>query len=177
MPKDISVVDTRGNKLAPTYTKRAKQLVKAKRANWINRSTICILENKKEIKDMENQYQPNGPQPMGYEIEKRWETPHGFEEFEIDEISDQYLFNNAKKVIKERHRLISHLVTYIMINIMLFLISVYNGEPWFIFVAFPWGIGLILHFLSFHYKSNPHAVVREYEKQKRALRGRDFNRF
>lgn len=42
MPKNIAVVDEKGNEYEATYPKRAKGLVKKGRARFINESTICL---------------------------------------------------------------------------------------------------------------------------------------
>ncbi|MGZ5286460.1 MAG: 2TM domain-containing protein [Flavisolibacter sp.] len=63
----------------------------------------------------------------------------------------------------------SHLATYIVINIFLWLLWYFTGAdrndsgiPWPAWSTFGWGIGLVFHFIGTYLRSN--GVEKEYEK-------------
>ncbi|MBE6011987.1 2TM domain-containing protein [Anaeropeptidivorans aminofermentans] len=159
MNKEILVVDKLGNSLAPTYLKRARQLVKSGRAAWSDYNTICIFDEEKERNPMEDN-NTNGPR--AYEVAEPYE--------DTSTLSDEALYKRAQKIVRARRAFINHLVAYVIINLMLMIMSFADGEMWFLFVALPWGIGLISHFLDYKYKCDPSAVEKEFQKQKEYMR-------
>ncbi|KQC05477.1 MAG: hypothetical protein APR53_02255 [Methanoculleus sp. SDB] len=68
---------------------------------------------------------------------------------------DEELRRIARKSAEEKAGFYTHLGVYIGVN--LFLIAIWwvtggpNSFPWFIFILFGWGIGLVAHFFGvFH---------------------------
>lgn len=158
MNKEILVVDKLGNSLAPTYLKRARQLVKSGRAAWNDYNTICIFDEEKERSSMTE----NSNGPRAYEVAEPSE--------DTINLSDEVLYKRAEKIVKSRRALLNHAVVYIIINSMFMVMSFGDGEFWFLFIALPWGIGLVSQFLDYKYKSDPGAVEREFQKQKDYVR-------
>ena len=91
----------------------------------------------------------------------------------VRQMSEDEIYEEAKKRVEEKKGFYSHLVAYVIVNIMLVLIwwfAAGGGFPWFIFVIGGWGIGLIFHFLGvfvFEGKSSRTAIEKEMEKIRR----------
>ena len=85
-------------------------------------------------------------------------------------MSEDQIYEQAKKRVEEKKGFFIHLTVYIVVNIVLVLIWVFaigGGFPWFIFVLGGWGIGLLFHFLGifvFEKKSDKAAIEKEEEK-------------
>lgn len=58
-----------------------------------------------------------------------------------------------------------HFTAYALVNLLIFSLNVFYtpGVVWFIFVLFPWGIGVVAHFLGAYYL----APIRAREKELR----------
>ena len=88
-------------------------------------------------------------------------------------MSEEQIYEQAKKRVEEKRGFFVHLTVYILVNIMLVLIWRFangGGFPWFIFPLGGWGIGIIIHFLNvfvFGRKSNSAAIEKEAEKIRR----------
>lgn len=63
---------------------------------------------------------------------------------------DKDNYNRAKKRLKDVKEFYSHLIVYVVINLMLFIINLVftRGIWWFWFPLIFWGIGLLFHFLG-----------------------------
>lgn len=97
-----------------------------------------------------------------------------------NEYSDEELVKIAKKRIRLKRSLYSHIATYVVVNA--FLIFVYfitressdHDTPWFVWVLTFWGIGLILDIINtvqnLRLTYNYGAVNKEVEKLKRSLK-------
>ena len=91
-------------------------------------------------------------------------------------MSDEEIYEQAKKTVEAKKGFYVHLTVYILVNILLVLIWAFAGErgfPWFIYPLAGWGIGLLFHFLGvfvFEGKSNQAAIEREAEKLRRQQR-------
>ena len=60
-------------------------------------------------------------------------------------------YQRAKKRVEELKGFYGHLTAYIIVNVFLFviyLLTTPGGFPWFLFVTFFWGIGLVSHALT-----------------------------
>ena len=92
------------------------------------------------------------------------------------QLSEEQIYEQAKKRVEEKKGFFIHLTVYIIVNIMLVLIWAFatgGGFPWFIFALGGWGIGILLHFLGvfvFGQKSDKAAVEKEAEKIRREQR-------
>ena len=91
-------------------------------------------------------------------------------------MSEEQIYELAKKRVEEKRGFFTHLAVYIVINIMLVLIWAFasgGGFPWFIFPLCGWGIGLIIHFFNtfvFGIKSDMAAIEKEAEKIRKEQR-------
>ena len=90
-----------------------------------------------------------------------------------DKMSEEQIYELAKKRVEEKRGFFSHLAAYVIVNIMLVLIWAFaagGGFPWFVFPLGGWGIGIIFHFLGvfvFGRKSDRAAIEKEAEKIRR----------
>ena len=88
-------------------------------------------------------------------------------------MSEEQIYELAKKRVEEKRGFFTHLAVYILVNIMLVLIWRFangGGFPWFIFPLGGWGIGLIIHFLNvfaFGGKSDRGAIEKEAARIRR----------
>jgi len=91
-------------------------------------------------------------------------------------MSEEQIYEQAKKRVEEKKGFFIHFTVYIVVNIMLVLIWAFaagGGFPWFIFPLGGWGIGILFHFLGvfvFGRKSDRAAIEKEAEKIKREQR-------
>ena len=91
-------------------------------------------------------------------------------------MSEEQIYELAKKRVEEKRGFFVHLTVYILVNIMLVLIwrfAAGGGFPWFIFPLCGWGIGIIIHFLNtfvFGGKLDTAAIEKEAEKIRREQR-------
>lgn len=65
-------------------------------------------------------------------------------------MNEDEVYKQAKKNVDEKVDFLQHLVIYVLINIMLIVINLLTspGYLWFIWVAFFWGIGLVVQGVS-----------------------------
>jgi len=66
-------------------------------------------------------------------------------------MTEEQIYELAKKRVEEKRGFFSHLAAYVVVNIGLFLIwyfTPHGGVPWFLFPLGGWGIGLVFHFLG-----------------------------
>lgn len=87
------------------------------------------------------------------------------------EMSEEQIYEEAKKRVEAKKGFYTHLVVYIVVNIILVLIWAFvagRGFPWFIFPIGGWGIAIIIHGISvLGGKSDRAAIAKEVEKIKR----------
>jgi hypothetical protein len=90
-----------------------------------------------------------------------------------EQMSEDKVYEQAKKRVQARKEFFIHLAVYIVVNIMLVLIWAFaagRGFPWFIFPLGGWGIGLLSHGLRvfvFEGRSDKAAIEKEAEKIRR----------
>jgi hypothetical protein len=90
-----------------------------------------------------------------------------------EQMSEDKIYEQAKKRVQARKEFFIHLAVYIVVNIMLVLIWAFaagGGYPWFLFPLGGWGIGLLSHGLRvfvFEGKSDKAAIEKEAEKIRR----------
>jgi len=89
-------------------------------------------------------------------------------------LSEEQIYEQAKKRVEARQGFFFHLAAYIVVNIMLVLIWLFasgGGYPWFIFPLAGWGTGLLFHALGvFVFLQDKAAVEKEAEKIRRQQR-------
>lgn len=84
-------------------------------------------------------------------------------------ISEQELYNLAFRRVKAKREFYSHLIIYIVINIVLAVINyITGGFPWVLFVILGWGIGVLSHGIQLYVmlNSDKDAVYKEMQKLK-----------
>jgi hypothetical protein len=90
-----------------------------------------------------------------------------------EQMSEDKVYEKAKKRVQARREFFIHLAVYIVVNIMLVLIWAFaagRGYPWFVWPLGGWGIGLLSHGLRvfvFEGKSDKAAIEKEAEKIRR----------
>ncbi|MFC2056826.1 2TM domain-containing protein [Chloroflexota bacterium] len=88
-------------------------------------------------------------------------------------LSEEEIYEEAKKRVKEKEGFYVHLALYICVNVFIIILWAFatdGGFPWFIFVLFGWGIGLVFHFLEVFVlkgKLSGNAIEKEAEKIRR----------
>ena len=86
------------------------------------------------------------------------------------QMSEEQIYEEAKKRIEARRGFYSHLAAYVIVNVMLILIWAFVSDdafPWFIFPLVGWGIGILFHFLGvfvFEGKSRREAIEKEMDR-------------
>ena len=76
-------------------------------------------------------------------------------------------YQRAKDRVEDLKKFYSHLLTYIVVNIFLAAINYYSNQweyPWFLWVTFGWGIGLVFDALK-AYQINP-MFNKDWEERK-----------
>lgn len=84
-------------------------------------------------------------------------------------MTEEEIYEEAKKRVKEKKDLYTHIAVYICVNAFLIIIWAVTsgGFPWFVFPLGGWGIGLVFHILSvlvWHGKYDRAAIEKEAEK-------------
>ena len=90
-------------------------------------------------------------------------------------LSDQELYEKARRRVEAKKSFFIHLSVYIIVNILIFIIWFVTGAgyPWFIFPLAGWGVGLLFHALGvFAWAENTEWEHREVEKEVERLRKR-----
>jgi len=89
------------------------------------------------------------------------------------QLPEDEIYEEAKKRVKAKRDFYGHLVFYVAVNIICFLVWVLGdrGYPWFLWVLGPWGILIVLpHYLRvfvFAGKSDKRAIEKEVERIRR----------
>ena len=89
-------------------------------------------------------------------------------------MSEDELYQIARKRVEEKKGFYTHLAVYVVVNIMLVLIWAFpsgGGYPWFLWPLGGWGIGVLFHFLGVFVFSRQSGWERkEVEKEVERLR-------
>jgi hypothetical protein len=88
------------------------------------------------------------------------------------EPSEEQIYEEASKRVKEKKRFYNGLVTYLIVNAVLVVIWALSGRgyPWFLWPLGIWGafvLGDFLRIFVFTEKSDQEAIKKEVEKIKR----------
>ena len=90
------------------------------------------------------------------------------------QMSEEEIYKKARERVEEKKGFFTHLIVYILVNILLVIIWAFpagGGFPWFVFPLGGWGIGLIFHFLGvFVFSKETGWERREVEKEAERLR-------
>lgn len=76
-------------------------------------------------------------------------------------------YERAKKRVEEVKGFYGHLIAFIIVNVFLaviYLLTTPGGFPWFLFITFFWGIGLISHAVTVFSKRG--IFSKEWEERK-----------
>jgi len=89
-------------------------------------------------------------------------------------ISEEEIYQKARKRVEEKKGFYTHLAVYILVNILLVIIWAFpsgGGYPWFLWPLGGWGIGILFHFLGvFVFSRSTGWETREIEKEAERLR-------
>jgi len=88
-------------------------------------------------------------------------------------MSEEEIYQEAKKRVEEKKGFYTHLAVYISVNTLLVIIWAATGAgfPWFVFPLGGWAIGLLFHFLGvFVFSRQSSWEIREIEKEVERLR-------
>jgi hypothetical protein len=88
-------------------------------------------------------------------------------------MSEEEIYEIARKRVEEKKGFYSHLVIYIIVNIILIIIWAFTSRafPWFVFPLGGWGIGVLFHGLGvFVFNKETGWERREIEKEAEKLR-------
>ncbi|MAF85478.1 MAG: hypothetical protein CL875_03220 [Dehalococcoidales bacterium] len=93
------------------------------------------------------------------------------------EMSEEELYQEAKKRVEEKRGFRNHLIIYLAVNAFLVIIWWVTGAgfPWFVFPLGGWGIGLLFNFLVVYVFSKQPERERdrnEIEKEMETMRRR-----
>ena len=92
------------------------------------------------------------------------------------QMSEEEVYELAKKRVKAKRDFYVHLVVYAVVNIMLVIIWAFpagRGYPWFWWVIGGWGIGVLFNFLDvfvWQRGGDKKAIEKEAEKIRREQR-------
>ena len=92
------------------------------------------------------------------------------------QMSEEEVYEVAKKRVKAKRDFYTHLVVYVVVNIMLVIIWAFpagRGYPWFWWIIGGWGIGVMFNFLDvfvWQRRGDKVAVEKEAEKIRREQR-------
>lgn len=89
----------------------------------------------------------------------------------VNQMSEEEIYEEAKKRVKAKKDFYVHLAVYICVNTFLIIIWAVTsgGFPWFLFPLGGWGIGLTFHALDvflFQRQSDRKAIEKEVAKLK-----------
>ena len=90
----------------------------------------------------------------------------------LEAISEEDVRRKVDKKFKNRAALTQHLVSYAIVNLLLWslYISARGGFPWPLFVTAGWGIGMLSHWADYYFKYGKGARKREAEVEAEVLR-------
>jgi hypothetical protein len=89
------------------------------------------------------------------------------------QMSEEEVYDLAKKRVREKKDFYNHVVIYVVINILLIIIWAFTsqGYPWFIWPLAGWGVGLIFHGLGvFVFNKQSSWEKSEIEKEAEKIR-------
>ncbi|UCD09375.1 MAG: 2TM domain-containing protein [Dehalococcoidales bacterium] len=69
----------------------------------------------------------------------------------MNNMSEEEIYEQAKKRVQAKRGFYRHLFTYILVNIILVLVWAFpagGGYPWFLWVIGGWGIAIIINFVE-----------------------------
>ena len=89
-----------------------------------------------------------------------------------NELPEEEVYRLARQRVEEKKGFYTHLIVYILVNILLILIWFFTEAdfPWFIFPLGGWGIGLLFHFLGVFVFSRGGGAWEKKEIEKEAER-------
>ena len=66
------------------------------------------------------------------------------------QLSEEELYEQAKKRVEEKKGFYIHFAVYIVVNVFFIIIWAATGAgfPWFVFPLCGWGIGVLFHYLG-----------------------------
>lgn len=94
-------------------------------------------------------------------------------QFDKENMTDGEIYSLALRRVKAKRGFFLHLVTYILVNAMLWTIYLFNNDGgfWPLWVTFGWGIGIACNGIGVFYGVNSSAISNEIEKIKKERQG------
>lgn len=88
-------------------------------------------------------------------------------------MTDGEIYSLALRRVKAKRGFFIHLITYILVNAMLWTIYLLNsgGGFWPLWVTFGWGIGVACNGIDVFYKVSSATITNEIEKIKKEREG------
>ena len=85
------------------------------------------------------------------------------------QMTEEEIYEEAKKIVKEKKSFLNHFGAWASINIILVVIWALSGRghPWFLWPLGIWGVFVLFHFLRvfvFERKSDKGAIEKEAER-------------
>ncbi|MCL2566451.1 MAG: hypothetical protein FWE24_11700 [Defluviitaleaceae bacterium] len=148
----ITVFDQNNQRIGETFPRRAKQLIKNKRACWKDedRNEICLLEEALALNKEDLQMEISNVNEASVEIsvsesESVEAAPVSYEVQE-DAVEKDLLMYLAKRNIRLRYNLLYHIIAWPVALIVIFFITngFRSGVGFYAGFFFAWGL-LILH--------------------------------
>ena len=90
-----------------------------------------------------------------------------------NKMSEEAIYEEAKKRVEEKKGFYKHLVVYIVVNLILVIIWAFpagRGHPWFLWVLGFWGLGVLFNYLNVFVwtsKGSKEAIEKEAERIRR----------
>jgi len=93
-----------------------------------------------------------------------------------NQMSEEQIYEEARKRLEARKGFYKHLVVYVVVNIILVIIWAFpagRGYPWFLWVLGFWGLGVLFNFFDVFVwprKGDKRAIEKEVDKIRREQR-------
>ena len=88
-------------------------------------------------------------------------------------MSEEEIYEVAKKRVKDKKDFYVHLTIYLIVNsiVVLTWALTSGGYPWFVWFLGPWGIGIVFHFLGvFVFPTSAEKEKKAIEKEAEKIR-------
>lgn len=177
IPKTIQVVDCDGTPLKPTYIKRARQLVKKCRAEWLSEDVVRMKpQDPMEEVVMETESIASATTDAAANQADKDILNHPNQPV----IDDEIIMDMAKRRLADKRNLTGQVIDYLLILLCLFMIVMDwdNGEKLFIGFVFSmfWGIRLLYRAIKFAQPAFKDGIAAYLKKRNDNWIESEFNR-
>lgn len=129
--------------------------------------------NDLDLSDLKKKFSTGAKQGVGIIGEIVTSVQEAIKERDENISPEEKIRRKIKKRQEERQGFIIHLVIYLLLNLMfwmMWLTSSPVGFPWPVFISLPWGVGMFAHWMEFNSKYGPGAEKREREIEREVER-------